>query len=97
MKGLNFATTFGKSNLWTCRNCLHYARAGSRVIRQAKQYSTSTIEIPKSKTRGRVILATTGAALGVGAIAFTDDLKHAYHSAERSGRVLSTLAVCINE
>jgi aarF domain-containing kinase len=97
MKGFNFATTFGQFNPWTCRRCLQHARGGSTVLRQAKQYSTTATEIPKSKTRGRVILAATGATLGVGAITFTDDLKHAYQSAERSGRVLSTLAVCINE
>jgi len=30
-------------------------------------------------------------------VAFTDDVKHAYGAIERSGRVASTLAVCINE
>lgn len=33
----------------------------------------------------------------MGAIAFTDDIKHGYKAVERAGRVLGTLAVCINE
>lgn len=36
-------------------------------------------------------------ALGVGAAFFSNELKHAYHAAGRSGRVVGTLAVCINE
>lgn len=35
--------------------------------------------------------------LGLGALAFSDKARHAYRAAERSGRVVSTLAVCINE
>lgn len=35
--------------------------------------------------------------LGVGAVVYSDELKHAYGAARRSGRVGGTLAVCINE
>lgn len=35
--------------------------------------------------------------LGVGAFAFSDNVKHIYGAARRSGRVVGTLAVCINE
>lgn len=35
--------------------------------------------------------------LGVGAAFFSNEIKHAYHAARRSGRVVGTLAVCINE
>lgn len=48
--------------------------------------------------RRRVLLAsTTAAGVGAGVFAFTDDAKHAVTAVERSGRVFSTLAVCINE
>jgi aarF domain-containing kinase len=76
---------------------LRQARGGSKILSQARQYSTKTAEIKKSKTRGRVILVATGALLGAGAIAFKDDARHVYQGAQRSGRVLSALAVCINE
>lgn len=35
--------------------------------------------------------------LGVGAVAFSDEVKHVYGAAARSGRVVGTLAVCMNE
>jgi aarF domain-containing kinase len=35
--------------------------------------------------------------LGGGAFAFSDDVKHIYGAVRRSGRVVGTLAVCINE
>ena len=44
-----------------------------------------------------MLVAAAGGALGVTAVAFTDDVRHAYEAAERTGRVVSTLAVCINE
>lgn len=97
MKGFNFATALGRSNPWTCNRCLQHARGTSRILRQTKHYSTRTNEIPKSKTRGKIVLAATVTALGVGGIVFTDELKHAYQGAQRSGRVIGALAVCINE
>lgn len=54
--------------------------------------------VPKRNGRRRgILLAATGGALGAGAFAFTDDVKHGYAAAERTGRVVSTLAVCMNE
>lgn len=35
--------------------------------------------------------------LGVGAFAFSEQAAHAFGAAKRSGRVVGTLAVCINE
>lgn len=35
--------------------------------------------------------------LGLGAVVFSDQYMHAYRAAARSGRVVGTLAVCINE
>lgn len=45
-----------------------------------------------------VYLAAAGAAgAGAGALAFSDNIKHGYEAAERSGRVVSCLAVNMNE
>ena len=51
---------------------------------------------PKGK---RILYASAGgtAALGLGALAFTDDFRHGYEAVERTGRVVATLFVCINE
>lgn len=73
------------------------AKGGIKSIRQVKGFSTKGHRAPRPKRKGRVYLAAAGGALGVTTIAFTDDLRHAFKAAERSGRVASTLAVCINE
>jgi aarF domain-containing kinase len=97
MKGFNLSPALRTSNPWTCTRCLHQAQGGLRTLKQVKEYSTRTKRIPRPKRRGRVLLAATGGALGLGAISFTDDVKHAYEAVERTGRVVSTLALCINE
>jgi aarF domain-containing kinase len=51
----------------------------------------------KKRKRRRLLLASTAGAAGVASFFLADEVKHAYGAAERSGRVLSTLAVCVNE
>ncbi len=68
-----------------------------RGTRTSRQYSTRQNRIPTPKKRGRIVLAAATGALGVTGLAFTGDVKHAYEAVERTGRVVSTLAVCINE
>jgi aarF domain-containing kinase len=113
MIGFNFATVkaFARSieraaptrSVWTCRQCLQQSR-GSRIGDQVRGYTRSSnthgngsTKSGKSKRSGRVVVAAAGGALGVTAVAFTDDVRHAYEAVERTGRVVSTLAVCINE
>ncbi|KAL1953257.1 hypothetical protein VTO42DRAFT_3345 [Malbranchea cinnamomea] len=50
----------------------------------------------KSTRRGLKYVAAGGALVAI-AVAFSDDIKHAYTAAVRSGRVLATLAVCVND
>src|SRR3954462_10129309 len=91
--GLGVRSSFGPKS-WTCRRCILQAEGGARRF-GTKSKSRS---IPKEKRKGRILFAAAGgtgvAALAVG---FGDDVKHAYGSVERTGRVASTLAVCINE
>jgi len=113
MKGFNFAMAFAfgrpvpraasTRGVWTCRQCLLQLR-GSRIgdqirgyARRSKTYGSSSAKSTRSKRTGRVVVAAAGGALGVTAVAFTDDVRHAYEAVERTGRVVSTLAVCINE
>lgn len=44
-----------------------------------------------------LLLAAAGGTVAAGVLALTDDLHHGYTAAARTGRVLSTLALCINE
>lgn len=92
MKGFNiaFAARVGTSP-WTCRQCRGPGLA-QRFYSNGRAYGNA-----RPPRRGRVLAAGMAGGLGVTALAFGDDVKHAYQAVERSSRVISTLAVCINE
>ena len=108
MKGINLANSMlgrsgsivSRANLapWTCRQC---SAQKSKGVEAARGYGTNGRTYGSSQSgkrkNGRIILAAAGGAVGISTIAFGDDIKHAYKATERSGRVASTLAVCINE
>jgi aarF domain-containing kinase len=50
-----------------------------------------------SRRRTAIRLAAAGGTVGVAVIGFWDDIKHGYAAAERSARVATALAICINE
>jgi len=62
-------------------------------------YSTfgRRVEVVNKGKSKKVIWAAAGGTLGGGLLFFGDEIKHSYHAAERSARVLSTLAVCVND
>ena len=112
MKGINLANSMlgrsgsivSRANLapWTCRQCSAQKSKGVEVARgygtNGRTYGKSSGSSQSGKRKnGRIILAAAGGAVGISTIAFGDDIKHAYKATERSGRVASTLAVCINE
>ncbi|KAF2004833.1 ABC1 kinase family protein [Amniculicola lignicola CBS 123094] len=81
---------------WTCGACLR------RQTVQQQQYSYATKAIPakqalKSRRRRRLLLAGGGIGVTSAIVAVNDDAKHAFAAAQRSGRVVSTLFVCIND
>src|SRR6266487_754834 len=87
---------------WTCRQCLQQRQQlplRSPLRQQRANYATQFRRTVGGKKRARRALqyATAGGTLGVAALAFSDDIKHGYIAAERTGRVMTTLAVCINE
>ena len=49
------------------------------------------------RPRKLVLYASSGAAAGIGGLAFTDDIKSGYESVERTGRVAAALGICIND
>ncbi|EPS31177.1 hypothetical protein PDE_06132 [Penicillium oxalicum 114-2] len=65
----------------------------------AESSSIDTISAPRSRPAQRrylKYLAVLG-LLGVGGLVYSDEVKHIYNAARRSGRVLGALAVCIND
>jgi aarF domain-containing kinase len=95
MKGFNFAS-LSQSSPWTCRACTRLSQLQTRCSEKPPQYSTKARKYPRPRRSRHIVLAASGVA-GVGALAFTDDVKHAYEAFERTGRVMGTLALCINE
>lgn len=62
--------------------------------------SLSTISKPRPARifQHKFALAAATVTIGIGfLIGLSEDLKHGYTAAQRSGRVLLTLAMCINE
>lgn len=55
----------------------------------------------KAKTRPsqtkRIVLLVALGLIGVGAVFYSEEIQHGYGAARRSGRVVGTLAVCIND
>ncbi len=112
MRGFNLAAAAKalprSTRDWTCRRCLLQSQTqGKREMRQARGFASRGSGYgyghgqgqgqAKSKRRGRVLMAAAGAGLGATTLTFTDDIKHSYETVERTGRVVSTLAVSINE
>ncbi len=106
MKGFGLATSLAKGgnglSSWTCRKCLSNTRTtriGSQVrgygARHGSGHTYGHGATPRRK--GRVLAAAAVGGVGASVLALGDDVKHAYEAAERTGRVVSTLAVCINE
>ncbi|KAA6410147.1 MAG: ABC1 family [Lasallia pustulata] len=99
MRPTGFAALRSQAAPWTCGRCLRHRRGASfeaaqNTIRSnRRQYGN----YGNNGGRSAVLLAATGGAAGAGALAFTDDVKHGYAAVRRSGRVLSTLALCIND
>lgn len=96
MKGFNFATVLSRNTPWTCQNCTRQTTRRIPSPLQSLRFSTKA-KVPKPKRRRNLVLAAAGGATGIGALAFTDDIRHSYQAVERTGRVVGTLAVCINE
>ncbi|EGD91422.1 hypothetical protein H112_01226 [Trichophyton rubrum D6] len=60
------------------------------------QEEASRVNGRKRSRKGFVLAAATG-TLGGTLLFFYDDVKHAYRAAERTGRVVAALLVCIND
>ncbi|KAL2196145.1 ABC1 family-domain-containing protein [Corynascus similis CBS 632.67] len=96
-----FAKRFGAS--WTCARC---RTQGPRPILPraplSRRYGTtgpsfSSQPRPKPRRRAAVLLATAGGGATAMLLSVGDDVKSSYEAIERSGRVVSTLVLCVND
>ncbi|KAI9798307.1 MAG: hypothetical protein M1833_004879 [Piccolia ochrophora] len=89
--------TFGKPQTpWTCSQCLRKQQRS--IARPNASYVTVVRQPPARRPRGKIgWIAATAGTLGAGAYFLSDDVKHIYSAAERTGRVVETLFVCIND
>ncbi|KAJ5179751.1 hypothetical protein N7492_002961 [Penicillium capsulatum] len=71
-------------------------RTPSRVSAEARNNGNGGQSAKPGQTKLIKYLIVLG-VFGGSAAFFSDELKHAYHAARRSGRVVGTLAVCIND
>ncbi|KAF8862400.1 ABC1 family protein-like protein [Acephala macrosclerotiorum] len=108
MKGFSLTTAFApakswprpttRTRDWTCSRCLLQSQT-ARTSRQVRGFASRNYSYGQArpKRKGRVLMAAAGAGIGASTLAFTDDIRHSYETAERTGRVVSTLAVSIND
>lgn len=80
----------------TCCHCMRAFHFSNRRFAEDTAKTKDTLFLQKHR---RTIIATAlGGTVSVGVLGtLSDDIKHGYVAARRTGRVLTTLTVCINE
>lgn len=83
---------------WTCARC----RSTQIRVEAQREYSrlrqAQPVRLVRDQRRvNKIFLAVATLGVGGGAYLLRDDIRHWYHAAARSGRVVSTLYVCIQE
>lgn len=102
MKGLNLVKAFARGprpvsrlNTWTCRQCLQHAR---RVKGSSKRgYSSESNRSLPKQPRTKLLVALAAGAAASSSPLWWESFTEFCEPALRSGRVASTLAVCIND
>lgn len=83
---------------WTCSDCASPQFRAQAVRNYARTRQTRPVRISRgNKKVNRIYLAVATVGFGGGAYLLRDDLRHWWEAAARSGRVVSTLYVCIQE
>jgi hypothetical protein len=84
--------------LSTAQRTSHTARTASSTARGQSDESKESGPKPKSKRKRRLLIAgVSGSLIVAGAVAFNDEARHVAVAAQRTGRVVGTLIVCVNE
>ncbi|MCJ1473054.1 hypothetical protein MMC13_001703 [Lambiella insularis] len=95
MKPSRAWTFFSSSTPWICRSCVHKQK--SNVAQQAKHASRAGRPFVKRDKRKRATLVAASGTAGGAVALISDDVKYGYGAVERSGRVLTALAICVND
>lgn len=96
MQSLTSLGLFSRASVWTCRRCLQKQQ---RSLLGRENFATSARRRPGRRKKNNAVLlsAAAGGSLAAGALFFVEDVKYGYGAMERTGRVMTTLALCINE
>ncbi|KAL8660032.1 MAG: hypothetical protein Q9226_000110 [Calogaya cf. arnoldii] len=95
MRNLRITAAQNLRSQWICRGCLQQR---VRSVWPTAPFSTTHPEGSRQKIRRRrVIWATIGGSLGIGAIASFQDIKHGVAVIQRSARVFGALVLNIND
>lgn len=96
MRASSVRSLLAQASPWTCRSCTQQIRQQGRTSQGRAQFSTKAKAPPRPRGARIIALAAVGTA-GAGAFAVTDSARHGYEAVERTGRVVSALALCMNE
>ncbi|KAK8202696.1 ABC1 family-domain-containing protein [Phyllosticta capitalensis] len=92
--------TSPRSSAWTSRPSFQAQQLFRRPLQQRNSYATRTNvprAAPKNRRKRRIVYAAGGVGVLATAVAVSDDAKHAYTAMRRTGKVVGTLFVCIND
>jgi len=94
-----FNRTFGTGAFVPPRTLFRPQRCHQSTTDTIKQYAQDAERATRDSTRSKRLLYLAGGTLAVGgsAYAVSDEAKYIYHAVQRTGRVASTLLVCVNE
>ncbi|EXJ58559.1 Atypical/ABC1/ABC1-B protein kinase [Cladophialophora yegresii CBS 114405] len=81
---------------WTCARCRSLPQ--TPIHKSRRRFASYHGPVRVVRPRQAVYWAAAGGGVaGAGVLAFGDNIKHGWLAAERTGRVVSTLVVCIND
>lgn len=89
-------SSFGRNPARSCAQCPRMKIHHVQQKRFSSSKQTATFFNRYQKIRVAQLAAASG-TLAASAVFLSDEIKHGYNAAARSARVMSTLAVCVNE
>jgi aarF domain-containing kinase len=92
-----FSPLLRRSVPWTCRGCLQRQALPQQRTAFATKPPRPTNPTSKTKRKRGLIIASGGLVTAGTLVTVSDDAKHGVTAVKRSGRVVSTLFININE
>ena len=96
------ATRALRPSPWTCPRCVQHLptaaiRPSNNILNLRRGLNTAPLPKPKRRSHKLLVFVSTVALLSAGGLVYQDKVRHYYAAARRSGRVVTCLALCINE